>query len=99
MPLKNTTKKTGGITPKAFKVALGACVKKLRKSHQMTQTAFGKEIDLAYYQISRYERGEDELSLYIAMRICKVFGVSIEDFLEDLEDFDDISGRGAATRP
>ena len=84
MPKKGTLKKTGGITPKSFKKKLGACVKKLRKAHRMTQTEFGETLNLAYYQISRYEQGEDEVSLYIVMRMCWTFNIAIEEFLKDV---------------
>lgn len=84
MPRKHTTKRSGGITPELFKKKLGTRVKELRQAHQMTQTQFGDAIDIAYYQISRYERGKDELSIYIAMRICNTFNIAIEDFLHDL---------------
>lgn len=85
MPRKQTTKRPSGITPESFKKDLGGCVKKLRKAHRMTQTQFGEAINIAYYQISRYERGKDEVSIYIAMRICKTFNIAIEDFLHDLK--------------
>ena len=84
MPRKNTTKRSGGITPESFKKDLGDRVKKIRKSHQMTQIEFGEAINIANYQISHYERGKDEVSIYIAMRICETFNIAIEDFLHDL---------------
>ena len=50
----------------------------------MTQTEFGDAIGIAFYQISRYERGIDEMSVYVAMQICNRFNVAIEDFLHGL---------------
>ena len=85
MPRKNTTKRSGGITPESFKKELGGCVKKVRDAHRMTQKEFGAAINMANYQISRYENGKDEVSIYIAMRICKTYNVAIEDFLQDLD--------------
>ena len=84
MPYKNTTKRATGVTPKSFKIELGARVRKIRKEHKMTQTEFGDAIGIAFYQISRYERGIDEMSVYVAMQICNRFNVAIEDFLHGL---------------
>lgn len=85
MPYKNTLKKATGITPESFKKNLGARVKKIRKDQKMTQTEFGDAIDIAYYQISRYEHGKDEISVYVVMRICKRFNIAIADFLRGLD--------------
>ena len=85
MPYKNTTKKTTGVTPESFKKKLGARVRKIRKDNKMTQTEFGDAIGIAYYEISRYERGKDEMSVYVAMRICNRFNIAIEDFLNGLD--------------
>ena len=84
MPRKNTTKRSGGITPESFKKDLGDRVKKIRKSHQMTQIKFGEAINIANYQISRYERGKDEVSIFVLMKICDTFDIAIEDFLRDI---------------
>lgn len=85
MPRKDTVKRSGGITPESFKKELGVRVKTLRKAHQMTQIEFGEAIGIKNYQISRYEHGKDELSIYVAMRICKTFNIAIEDFLKALD--------------
>lgn len=85
MPRKNTVKRAAGITPASFKKELGARVKKVRKDQNMTQVEFGESIGIANYQISNYENGKDELSVYIAMKICEVFNIAIEDFLRDLD--------------
>ena len=85
MPRKNTIKRPAGITPASFKEELGARVKKVRKDQNMTQVEFGKAIEIENYQISRYERGKDEVSVYVVMRICKVFNIAIADFLRDLD--------------
>lgn len=85
MPRKQTTKRPSGITPESFKKELGTRVKEVRNAQNMTQTEFGETINMAYYQISRYERGKDEVSIYIAMRICGTFNVAINEFLKDLD--------------
>ena len=84
MPRKNTTKRSGGITPESFKKDLGDRIKKVRKGRKMTQIEFGEAINIANYQISRYEHGKDEVSIFVAMRICTTFDIAIEDFLRDI---------------
>ena len=63
---------------------LGDRVYEVRTSLKMTQVEFGKAINLKNYQISRYEHGKDEMSIFVAMRICKTFDIAIEDFLRDI---------------
>ena len=84
MPRKNTTKRSGGITPESFKKDLGDRVYEVRTSLKMTQVEFGKAINLKNYQISRYERGKDEVSIFVLMKICDTFDIAIEDFLRDI---------------
>ena len=84
MPRKNTTKRSGGITPESFKKDLGDRIKKVRKARKMTQVEFGETINIANYQISRYEHGKDEVSIFVAMKICATFDIAIEDFLRDI---------------
>ena len=81
MPRKNTTKRAGGITPEYFKKNLGNRVYEVRTSLKMTQVEFGETINIANYQISRYEHGKDEVSIFVAMKICDTFDIAIEDFL------------------
>ena len=82
MPKLNTKKRTTAITPDSFKIQMGTNLKELRIELGMTQTEFGEAIGVAYYQISRYERGKDEISLYLVLKICTVFDTSIERLLK-----------------
>ena len=83
MPKKNTVKKTTAITPPAFKKRVGRNLKRIRKIAGLTQTEFGERIGIAYYQVSRYERGLDEISLCLAVRVCEEFNVELRDLITE----------------
>ena len=82
MPKKNTIKRATAITPPAFKKRVGGNLKRIRKTAQLTQTEFGERIGIAYYQVSRYERGLDEISLFLAVRVCEEFNVELRDLIK-----------------
>lgn len=82
MPKKNTIKRVTAITPPAFKKRVGRNLKKIRKTAGLTQTEFGERIGIAFYQVSRYERGLDEISLFLAVRVCEEFDVELRDLIK-----------------
>ena len=50
----------------------------LRTERQLTQTLIANKINVSVSSISRYERGEMEPTLDIAIRLCDVFNVTME---------------------
>ncbi|MCY3744495.1 MAG: helix-turn-helix transcriptional regulator [Candidatus Poribacteria bacterium] len=83
MPKKDTVKRPTAITPSAFKKRVGRSLKRIRKTAGLTQTEFGERIGIAYYQVSRYERGLDEISLWLAVRVCEEFHVELPDLIKE----------------
>ena len=86
MPYKGTSKKSESITPQRFKDEIGANLRSVRKATGLNQTEFGERIGVAYYQISRYERGIDDISLYMVYRICQEFDVTIDEITQGIFD-------------
>ena len=83
MPKKNTIKRATAITPPAFKKRVGRNLRGIRKTAGLTQTEFGERIGIAYYQVSRYERGLDEISLFLAVRVREEFNVELRDLIKE----------------
>lgn len=83
MPKKDTIKRATAITPPAFKKRVGRNLKRIRKTAKLTQTEFGERIGIAYYQVSRYERGIDEISLFLAVRVCEEFDVELHHLIKE----------------
>ncbi len=67
-----------------MKKNLGDRIKEVRTTRKMTQVEFGEAINIANYQISRYEHGKDEVSIFVVMRICETFDIAIEELLHNL---------------
>lgn len=62
-----------------------ARIKFLREKSGRTQAEVAKEIGLYTTTYQRYERGENEIPLYIAMKIAKYYNVST-DYIAELID-------------
>ena len=78
MPTKGTQKRASAVTPTEFKARVGMNVRQLRQSFGETQTELGEKVGVSVYQISRYERGIDEMSLYTAVKIADRYGVGMD---------------------
>ena len=60
-------------------------IKEIRKNNQLTQKDFDKKIDSTQDMVSRYEKGDIDLSTAMIIKICKTFNVSA-DYLLGLSD-------------
>lgn len=58
-------------------------IKDLRKDSDMTQAELAEKLGLYTTTYARYERGEQEIPLYIAVEIAKIHNVSL-DYLAGL---------------
>ena len=83
MPGINTKKNPTAITPQNFKKRVGRNLKRIRKAAGLTQTEFGERIGIAYYQVSNYERGHDEISLFLAVRVCEEFNCGLHHLIQE----------------
>ena len=61
-------------------------LKDLREDKDLTQSQLAEALGLYTTTYSRYERGENELPLYLAIEIAKFYDVSI-DYIAGLIDF------------
>ena len=57
----------------------------LRKDHDMSQRQIAEALGLYTTTYARYERGEQEVPLYIAIALAKFYNVSL-DYLAGLTD-------------
>ena len=53
-------------------------IKDLREDADLSQEEFAEKIGLYKTTYARYERGEQEIPLYIAIEICKFHNVSLD---------------------
>lgn len=83
MPKLNTKKNPTAITPSAFKKRVGRNLKRIRKAAGLTQAEFGERIGIEHYQVSRYERGTDEISLFLAVRVCEAFNCGLHHLIRE----------------
>jgi len=68
-----------------FYAILGACIKEVRVSNEMSQKAFAKYLGVSLQQVQKYENGKNRFSLFQLMQISKKFKFSLGDFLEALK--------------
>lgn len=83
MPGINTKKNPTAITPQDFKKRVGRNLRRIRKAAELTQTEFGERIGIEYYQVSRYERGIDEISLFLAVQVCEEFNCELHHLIQE----------------
>jgi len=61
-------------------------IRDLREDHDINQKDLAEKIGLYTTTYARYERGEQEIPLYIAIEIAKFYNVSL-DYIAGLIDF------------
>jgi len=64
---------------------IGENLKKIRKKNKITQSELAKLLNKKKLTISRYENGKISISFEILNELCKIFNVSIYDFLHGIE--------------
>jgi len=53
----------------------------LRKSNNMTQAELGKELNVSYQAVSKWERDESEPDFETINRMCKLFNITLDNFV------------------
>lgn len=61
---------------------------KYRQSLNLTQADLAKKINYSDKSISKWERGEGLPDLKATIKICEIFGISIDDMLKETDDHD-----------
>lgn len=67
-----------------FDVRLGRKIRKLRNKQKVTQVGLSKLIGIDEKQLSRYEYGDNGLSVYRFNQICKALGVSTSELINNI---------------
>ncbi len=62
------------------------CLKEYRAKKEINQYEMGKLVNVSRQTISQIERGDYSPSITLALKIAKVFGVSVEDIFQYEED-------------
>lgn len=57
-------------------------LKKLRKVYGYTQKSFAKEIGITRQAYASYEEERSEPNLRVFLKMCRIFGVTMEECLE-----------------
>ena len=60
----------------------GHIISKLRKKQGLTQEQLGKELNVSYQAVSKWENNLSEPDLETIEKLTEVFGISISDFFE-----------------
>lgn len=64
---------------RAFVKGLGAHVTGLRKSCGMTQAQLARAIGVSQQAVFAYETGDRRISVFILMRLARVFGLTLDE--------------------
>jgi transcriptional regulator with XRE-family HTH domain len=61
---------------------IGKRMREQRLALGLSQVEFGKELDVSFQQIQKYERGKNRVSASRLFDVCKVLRVSISSIFE-----------------
>lgn len=61
--------------------ALGAHIALLRKSRGMTQAELARSIGVSQQAVFAYELGERRVSVFILVKLAKVFAIAVEELM------------------
>lgn len=64
----------------------GSNLKRLREQASMTKSAVAKAVGIIPQQYYRYEDGASEPGVIMAMKLSSLYGVSVQDLFEGMDD-------------
>lgn len=67
---------------------IGSRIKSLRKENKMSQEELASKLGISRSYFSKIENGQRGLSIEIMQKLCKVFNMSMDEFLETIEEKD-----------
>lgn len=67
---------------------IGSRIKNLRKENKMSQEELASKLGISRSYFSKIENGQRGLSIEIMQKLCKVFNMSMDEFLETIEEKD-----------
>ena len=59
----------------------GKAITALRKKNGMTQAELGNALNVTYQAVSKWENDLSQPSIDVIADICKIFNISIDDFI------------------
>ena len=62
---------------------LGSKIKQLREKHNLTQKALAEQLGVSAQAVSKWETNVNEPDVSTIRRLCKIFGIGINEFLEE----------------
>ncbi len=68
-----------------FRIKAGKIFKSIREEHKTSQTKVGALLGKDQSQISRIERGLEDIRFSEVNKFCQHFGVSIVEFIAEVE--------------
>ena len=67
---------------------IGSRIKSLQKENKMSQEELANKLGISRSYFSKIENGQRDLSIEIMQKLCKVFNMSMDEFLETIEEKD-----------
>ncbi len=64
---------------------LGENLKELRKLNKISQKQFAEKINTTQQRVSEWERNKIEPSFYNIVKILKLYDITFEELIEDVE--------------
>lgn len=77
-------KVTKHMTAEQFRCALGARIKAMRENRGSTQLGFAQALGLTQGQLSRYENGRADMTIYRLDQIARALGTTGAKLLEEI---------------
>lgn len=64
---------------------IGEKIKELRKQNNLTQAEFAEQFSVTYQAVSKWENGKNLPNLTLLAKICKDFGLELDELMKDEE--------------
>lgn len=81
--------------PDPIDEAVGAALRQLRRSREVSRAALAHHVGVSHQQIHRYERGDNRMTASVLFRIADFFGIGVGDLFALANA---IRGRASAAR-
>lgn len=70
---------------KTIKEAVAANLKKYRLKNNLTQKNLGEKIGVKHSTVSSWEKGTNSISINELVKICKLFGITLDDMYSNVD--------------
>ena len=73
-------------TVQAFNARLGARIRAARLASHLSQETLAMRLGVSFQQIQKYELGKDRVSVEMLVRLAKVLGRPLTDFVDEADE-------------